>query len=157
MNNAHTTPGHCLCGRVSFAILGPLPGIYHCHCSKCRRVSGAASNAALLVAQDSFRWRGGEEGISRYATPSGFRSDFCGHCGSPLPNPTRDGRRYWVPAGLLDEPARSRAVARVYVDSRASWDCADETTPAFAEMPDAQTLDDLVAPQQDWHSDRDMG
>ena len=52
-------------------------------------------------------------------------------------------------AGLLDEPANAHAVMRVFVDSRAGWDCADHSTPAFSDMPDADTMDALTTRPQD--------
>ena len=85
--------GECLCGRISFEISGPLPKIYQCHCSLCRKQSGTASNAGLLVAKENFRWLKGQEKISSYVRPSGFRGDFCPTCGSMVPNPCRDTKR----------------------------------------------------------------
>ena len=139
-----TVTGHCLCGEVAFAIEGDLPNIYQCHCSLCRRVSGSASNAAMRVPAERFRWTGGEDQIGRYATETGFRSDFCRNCGSPVPNETAGGARFWVPAGLLDEPAKSRVALHLYVDSRASWDAIDTGAPHFDTMPDRESLDTIL-------------
>ncbi len=42
--------GQCLCGAVKFEILGPLPKLYQCHCSLCRKQSGSASNPERIFA-----------------------------------------------------------------------------------------------------------
>ena len=36
--------GSCLCRAVQFEIHGKITDIGMCHCSKCRKVSGVASN-----------------------------------------------------------------------------------------------------------------
>lgn len=136
--------GSCLCGIVEFRISGEIPKIYQCHCSLCRKVSGSASNAALLTAAEGFEWITGETEISSYSTESGFKSDFCGTCGSPAPNLTRDGRKYWIPAGLLEESARLEASVHVYVGSKAGWDVIGGDYPHFKEMPDEETLKQLT-------------
>ena len=136
--------GRCLCGNVAFRISGPLPKVYQCHCSLCRKVSGAASNAALLVSVEVFEWVCGKEDISSYSTESGFKSDFCSQCGSPVPNLTNDNLRYWVPAGLLDQSDRLNLAAHVYVDSKATWDRISHDVPHFHEMPDEKTLKTLL-------------
>ena len=134
--------GKCLCGAVAFEIVGKLPKIYQCHCSLCRRVSGSASNSAMLVAVADFHWLSGEDKIVKYQTASGFRSEFCGCCGSPLPNETKDGTLIWVPAGLLDDPAATGIAVHVYVGSKSSWDTAflPDSAPQYAEMPPAGEL-----------------
>lgn len=138
--------GRCLCGNVAFQISGPPPKIYQCHCSLCRKVSGSASNAALLVAREAFQWIDGEQGIASYSTISGFKSDFCSRCGSPVPNLTKDQEKYWVPAGLLDRSDSLKVAAHVYVDSKATWDGIGQHIPHFQEMPDEETLKVLLSP-----------
>ncbi len=129
--------GKCLCGAVAFEIAGKLPKIYQCHCSLCRRVSGSASNSAMLVTAADFHWLCGEDKIVKYRTASGFRSEFCGCCGSPLPNETNDGALFWVPAGLLDDPADTELAMHVHVGSKSRWDTAflNDPTPQYPEMP----------------------
>ena len=45
--------GECLCGEVAFTIDGELPNFYQCHCSLCRKATGAAANAAPLCRVNS--------------------------------------------------------------------------------------------------------
>nr|WP_087025114.1 GFA family protein [Thaumasiovibrio subtropicus] len=128
-----------MCGAVTFQLTGDLPSIYQCHCSLCRKVSGSSSNSALIVARSHFQWRSGENQIKSFATPSGFKSEFCCHCGSPVPNLSADGQSYWVPAGLMSEPISTQVSAHVYVDSRANWDTGflSDDVDKFAQMPPA--------------------
>jgi len=107
---------------VQFKVLGSLPNLYQCHCSLCRRQSGAASNAATIVPVAQFFWLAGEQLIKRWQKPSGMSSHFCGECGSPVPN-VLSGHSclVWVPAGLLGK-VESKVVAHLCWASRADWD-----------------------------------
>ena len=77
--------GECLCGSVSFEIEGDLPNLYQCHCSLCRKATGSSANAATLVNEEHFRWLSGQSEIRSFQKPTGYRSDFCSVCGSPVP------------------------------------------------------------------------
>jgi hypothetical protein len=136
--------GQCLCNQVVFELTLPIPDIYQCHCSLCRQVSGAASNAAMIIPAAQFNWVQGQQDVRQFASDSGFKSHFCKHCGSPLPNLTRDDTAYWIPAGLLQESEGIEVAAHLYVDSKAHWDQISTQTECFAEMPDPDALDQLL-------------
>ncbi|WP_114416543.1 GFA family protein [Marinospirillum perlucidum] len=133
--------GRCNCGGVVFEVSEPLPGLYQCHCSLCRRQGGAGANAATLVEKEAFAWRAGEELISRWQKMTGFTSHFCRVCGSPLPNPIKD-HWMWVPAGLLDK-ADVKVVAHLHLNSRASWDQPGEAPCMLPSHP--QDLEEFIA------------
>lgn len=132
--------GKCLCGSIAFEISGTLPRAYQCHCSLCRRQSGSASNTATIVGTESFRWLSGQEHISSWIKDSGFRSDFCSGCGSPVPNPLRGMPYYWVPVGLLDDEQQLQIAAHVFVDSKASWEVIAQQGVCYETMPDLSTF-----------------
>lgn len=138
--------GRCLCGRVGFEISGELPRLYQCHCSLCRRVTGSSANAAMIVDHEQFEWLRGAELVREYATETDYKSHFCSHCGSPLPNPTRDDSAWWVPVGLLDDSGELELAMHLYVDSKAGWDTIPNAGEQHAEMPDRDTLVGLLRP-----------
>lgn len=135
--------GTCLCGSIAFEVRHPPRKLYQCHCSLCRKQSGAASNAAFIVPSENLVWRAGQHLISSYTKPSGFRSDFCSRCGSPVPNPLRSTPHVWVPVGLLEESSSLTVAMHLFVSSKASWEQAPtsgtlhEGMPAFEELLDA--------------------
>ncbi len=136
--------GQCFCGEVEFELSGEIPNIYQCHCSLCRKVSGSSSNSAMLVKSENFKWLKGENLISHFVNQTGFVSDFCSKCGSPLPNLLNTPNGYWVPAGLLEDTANMEIVAHVFVDSRASWDDVTNDAEQFAEMSEIEQLNQLL-------------
>ncbi|WP_374487733.1 GFA family protein [Zoogloea sp.] len=114
--------GQCLCGQVKFEVRTRHLRLYQCHCSLCRRQSGSSSNTAALVPLGQFRWLAGEKKVRSWVKDSGFRSDFCRTCGSPVPNQVRDLPMMWVPAGLLDEGEGLSVAAHLCLSSSAPWD-----------------------------------
>lgn len=140
--------GRCLCGSVRFTIHGPLSDLYQCHCSQCRRSTGSAANASTLVKAEQLSWLAGEDTITRYLDDSGYRVHFCSQCGSPVPNPVGDGRFWWVPAGLLDEPQQLKVVAHLFTDSKAAWDPLVAGDDTFATMPKLREILSLLHHRQ---------
>ena len=128
--------GECLCGTVQFEFDDTSSKLYHCHCSLCRKQSGSSSNAALVIPTDSLHWLGGREHVSSYVKPTGFRSDFCSTCGSPVPNPIGASQYSWVPAGLLNPNYQFKIGAHVFVGSRAPWDTIFSPGPQYETMPE---------------------
>lgn len=94
------------------------------------------SNAATIVANDQFRWLRGTEFISSWKSQTGFRSDFCSSCGSPVPNPLRDIPFFWIPAGLLEDGDKLEVVAHLCLASKAPWDTAPLQGTRYKEMPE---------------------
>jgi hypothetical protein len=128
--------GSCLCGGVAFAITGKTGPIGQCHCSKCRKVSGTDGNAVFYARADGFCWERGEDLIKEYLVPEGrgWRSTFCGTCGSPLPHTDNDAKVYFVPAGLLDDdPGHRGYAAHIFVGSKAPWSVLSDDAPKYAD------------------------
>ena len=115
--------GHCNCGQVAFEIDADITDVYVCHCSICRRSTGANGIAVVVVDNEKFRWVEGENLIRTWDKPShDWQSSFCTHCGSTLPGRNDEARMY-VPAGLLAEGDKHLKVAHhIWVGSKAAWD-----------------------------------
>lgn len=126
-----TATGGCLCGAVRFGLKERLPPVGFCHCSKCRRVSGTGSNAVLNVRAERFAWIAGEDRLKRYALPGGWSTTFCGDCGCPMPQPTPDGTRMFVPAGALDGDPKLGLAGHIFVASKPSWVVIGDDAPQF--------------------------
>ena len=132
--------GKCLCGLVEFDVEGTLPRLYQCHCSLCRKQGGSSSNTATIVNAENFRWLSGQERITSWVKDTGYRSDFCSKCGSPVPNPLRSSPYYWVPVGLLDDGQQLEIAAHLFVGSKASWDVIASTGEQYETAPELSEL-----------------
>lgn len=78
--------GSCLCGGVGYQLEGDgVLVLSHCHCSMCRKASGAAFASFLMVPVADFAWTEGEQLIHKYESSKDIFRCHCRGCGSPLP------------------------------------------------------------------------
>jgi hypothetical protein len=111
-------------------------------------VSGTDGNAVLYVRTGQLRWLAGSDQVRTYLVPdgNGWRSTFCGVCGSPLPHTDNAGKIYFVPAGLLDDdPGHRGYAAHIYVGSKAPWTALTDDAPKYAEGFGSARLDEAPA------------
>lgn len=125
--------GSCLCGGIRFGYARAVTQVGMCHCSLCRKVSGAASNAVIVVPEEDLTWISGTELRQVYTRPNGWRTTFCRRCGSPVPQQLHGATAYWVPAGLLDDDPGVAIGGHVFVGSKAPWDEIAGSAPRFEE------------------------
>lgn len=115
--------GSCNCGAVAFEIDADLSQVLVCHCSICRKATGANGVAVVVVDKAVFRWTRGEDQIATWQKPGhDWHCWFCRTCGSLLPG-ANDPTRMFAPAGLITQGGENLRVAHhIFVDSRAVWD-----------------------------------
>lgn len=112
--------GNCLCGEVTFRLEGPLSDIKCCHCSQCRKTTGAAGIATFHLPKNNFKWLSGEPFIAVYSLNENWSRNFCKQCGCPLPG--LNDTLAFIPAGLINEPIDNKVSHHICVDSKAEWD-----------------------------------
>lgn len=133
--------GSCLCGNIEFRVTDIGNNIYQCHCSLCRKQGGSASNSGTVIPLAQFQWLKGQENVKSWVKNSGFRSDFCSNCGSPVPNPLNGLDYYWIPVGTLED-APFNIVASLYTESKASWGVVASAGRRYETMPE---LEEVIA------------
>ncbi len=129
--------GSCLCGSVTFAVTPPFSAFRYCHCTRCRKASGSAHAANLIVARGQFEWRTGEDSIKRFDLPDAQRFSVwsCRQCGCRVPHEIRTREDVLVPAGLLDTDPQIRPQHSIFWDSKAPWYLEPQQMPLFSEYP----------------------
>jgi hypothetical protein len=129
--------GSCLCGGVAYEIHGPPLRMFYCHCTRCRRGRSAAHAANVFYAATDFHWRQGADLVQDYKLPEAqyFATAFCRRCGSATPRLSVERNVAVVPAGSLDNDPGMRAMAHIFVASKAPWDRITGSIPQFPEMP----------------------
>lgn len=142
--------GSCLCGGVRYQIDGALGRVVSCHCSMCRKATGAAFRTRASVAAAEFRWLEGERLVSRFASSPGEERTFCRVCGSTLPTFFRNRPgEIGLPLGTLDDDPGVRPSAHVWVDSKAPWYDITDELPRYAEgIPPASALPFHLRPSE---------
>jgi len=129
--------GSCLCGAVKYEATGEPQRFVHCHCSRCRKATGAGHASNLFLQPGSLRWLAGAERIRSFKVPEAkrFTNSFCATCGSRLPRQPAGSDMVLIPAGSLDVEAPIKPQARIFTGSRAGWSCADDGLATFPERP----------------------
>lgn len=118
--------GGCLCGAIRFEV-GRFVGPFEfCHCSRCRKASGSAFTAMIGVRAEDVSWLSGRDAIIRFEAPvlkhpPGFRTAFCGRCGSPMPIFNEDDDWFEIAAGVLDEDPILRPDRHIFIECRSPW------------------------------------
>lgn len=129
--------GACFCGSIAFEIKPPFTTFRYCHCSRCRKASGAAHAANLFVPEKQFAWTKGEASVKRYDLPNAQRFSvwFCPTCGTRVPHKVKTREDYLVPAGILDEDPQVRPESSIFWDSKAPWYLEPHEHDRFSEYP----------------------
>ncbi len=130
--------GACLCGSVQYRVSGDALRFYHCHCGRCRKMTGTGHATNIMVKADTVEWLKGESLLGYYKIPDAerFYSQFCKQCGSPLPRRVPELGMVVIPAGSLDSDPGIKPEARIFQGSRAEWSCEAGGLPTFAEYPE---------------------
>jgi hypothetical protein len=116
--------GRCLCGGVRFEVTAPFRRASHCHCSRCRKHSGAFGLTQGRVPREGFRLLAGEELLRVYRpVPTAAAKVFCSVCGSSLFGGTwPGGPEVSIRFGALDGDPGIRPQYHSWTQSRAAWD-----------------------------------
>src|SRR5262245_38471947 len=127
--------GGCHCGRIRYEAIGPTFHETNCHCSICRRTTGAPFVAWFSVRRTDFRLTQGQS--TRYAaSPQGTRA-FCPHCGTQLTFEHTDfADEIDVTICSLDDPERVAPKDHTRTSSRLAWLKLDDGLPQFAQARD---------------------
>jgi hypothetical protein len=138
---ADSVRGSCLCGGVTFEVTLPFRRANHCHCSRCRKHSGAFGLTQGRVARSQFRLLSGDELIRVFTPPGGKVKAFCVECGSSLfGGDWPDGDEISVRLGALDGDPDIRPQYHTFVGSRAPWDeLPDDRLPRYGELNPAES------------------
>ena len=127
--------GSCLCGGVRFEVTAPFVWASHCHCSRCRKHSGAFGETQGRVPREGFRLLQGEELISVYRPEGGRVKAFCSVCGSSLfGNEWPEGDQIGIRLGALDGDPGIRPSFHTFVASKARGEqLPDDGLPRYDE------------------------
>jgi hypothetical protein len=116
----------------------PSDVVYHalCHCTDCRRASGAPLVAWALVARDAVTIEG-EPKV--YASSEHARRHFCGACGTSLfyTNETVFPGMIDVQTATLDDPDAIPMGVQIQVADRIGWMAHAHELPQFERYPPA--------------------
>jgi len=126
--------GGCLCGAIRYEVAGPEFDAGYCHCSICRRASGAPVIAWANVEPAAFRVTRGTP--TRYRSSSKGDRAFCPACGSQV---------FYVPTdptwhlsfllATLDDPNSILPRLHIFIRDKLPWFEIADDLPRFHDEP----------------------
>lgn len=127
--------GGCHCGRIRYEASATTFHETSCHCSTCRRTTGAPFVAWFSVRRGEFQITRGNPTI--YASSAQGKRAFCPNCGTQLTFEHVDfADEIDVTTCSLDDPQRVPPKSHIYTGTRLSWVKLADRLPEFSEARD---------------------
>jgi len=112
--------GSCLCGAVTFEVVGGLPAPDACHCSMCRKISGHYF-ASTDVKRDALTVHG-MDNVKWFQSSEKVRRGFCATYGSNLFwDPLGDTDWTGVAMGVFDTPTQTHLAVHIFTADKGDY------------------------------------
>ena len=112
--------GGCFCGSVRYNFKKNNYLSSNCHCSMCRRISGAAFVSWLAIPVPAFEYTKGEP--KKLISSSQGSRYFCQDCGTPIVCLLEDyPESIYITICSLDKPQDFEPKVDNYVDDKLHW------------------------------------
>ena len=127
--------GRCECGAVGFKVSAPAQELYHCHCSRCRRLHGTLFATYAYVAKAHIHIEQGSGGLKTYHSLLASWH-FCGNCGCHLfaEHTHNPGVMWYMPATLDGDsvPGHPKSSEKhIYVGSKSVIEVITDDLPKY--------------------------
>jgi hypothetical protein len=122
--------GGCFCGRVRYEAEGTPFNQTNCHCSICRRTTGAPFVAWFSVARSQLRLTGEPK---RFRSSGKATRSFCPDCGAQISFELDGADEIDITTCSLDDPNRVSPVDHTWTGSRLAWVKLTDGLPQFRE------------------------
>ena len=125
-----TAKGKCLCGAVSFEAKLPSKWIAHCHCTMCRRASGAAFVTWVGVEETGCTVSDPQDVFRRYRSSAEGERGFCSRCGSSFWfRSSRWPGEVHLTLANFDTPLDRAPQAHAFYDNHVDWYAVNDALP----------------------------
>ncbi|WP_321817123.1 MULTISPECIES: GFA family protein [unclassified Paraburkholderia] len=134
-DRAASLRGQCLCGAVRYRVADAFRYAFNCHCSQCRRATGAAFKPFAGIERAHLRLEQGRDEVSVYGDVDAAHDVHCGRCGSLLYSVVHEGAYVHVTLGTLLDAPTIRPQGHLFVASKAPWYEITDALPQYDEFP----------------------
>jgi hypothetical protein len=124
--------GGCFCRFIRYRVDASPFDETNCHCTMCRRTSGAPFVTWFTVPLEALTLESGEP--SSFSSSKEATRTFCPRCGTPLTfSSRRSPAEIDITVASLDEPSEVPPKADIYVGNKLRWVVLDGALPSYAE------------------------
>jgi hypothetical protein len=127
--------GGCYCGAVAYTVADAFDYALNCHCSNCRRTTGAAFKPFAGILRDRLSVTKGADRLMIYGDDL-TNNTHCATCCSLLYSVVRDGHWVHVAMGTLIDAPAIQPTAHIFVGSKAAWHRITDDLPQYQEFPE---------------------
>ena len=122
--------GGCFCGRVRYEADGAPFNETNCHCSICRRTTGAPYVAWFSVRRSELKMTGEP---ARFRSSAKATRSFCPECGTQISFELDGADEVDITTASLDQPNAVPPVDHTRTSSRLAWVKLADGLPQFRE------------------------
>lgn len=138
-NTTDLLTGRCYCGETALKIDALPVTIAYCHCTDCRRVTGAP--IAAFVAFDAATNLFSPPLADPYTKNGSVNRWSCRTCASPLAATFSYLPDYvYVPVGIFDAPDRLEPMLHCHTDAQLAWSHVADDLPKIPGSASANLL-----------------
>lgn len=120
--------GGCHCKAIRYEVNQVIETGY-CHCSICRKLSGAPALAWALATKENFQLLTGNP--TEYASSELATRSFCPVCGSQVFGLIGVLEIFWINLGTLDKPELVKPQTHICAADQVSWFSLDDSLPRY--------------------------
>lgn len=132
---SESVEGGCLCGAVRYRAHGPGTNATLCHCSSCRRATGAPAVAWVTFPSAGLTFTTGTPRVHR--SSAHVERAFCGSCGTQLTYRRDDlPDEVDVTTSSLDRPLAFPPADHTWTSEQLAWLTLDDALPRYARARD---------------------
>ena len=130
--HAMSYAGGCLCGAVRYEARGEVTNLCFCHCSSCRRATGAPMVPWGTVAAPNLSILRGR--LAQYRSSPKVTRGFCAQCGTSLSYRHDDrGGEIDVTLSSLDDAGALAPQVHIWVEDKLPWVAIADGRAQFAQ------------------------
>lgn len=124
--------GSCQCQAVQYEINPAVMLVGNCHCTICKKITGASFSTIVIVAEDDFAVFQGVDQLSTWQVSGLVAKNFCRKCGTPIFNEHKKylGRRM-IYLGSFDDPSFAAPTVNVHCENKLNWVDSIEDLKSF--------------------------
>jgi len=122
--------GGCHCGAVRYKVDGAPMHVAICHCSDCRKSSGAPMVAWAMFKEEQFS-------VTTFNSSGASMRNFCPKCGTGVffTNAENLPGIVDVQSATFDDPDQVPAQLHIQTAERIGWTVEQHSLPEFARFP----------------------
>ena len=133
LEQSRVLAGKCLCGALEYEVTDQFLYALNCHCSQCRRATGAAFKPFGGIERHKLKITRGADNLMIFGDETGHDAR-CKNCGSLLYSVVRDGAFVHVTMGTLVDDPTIRPTKHIFVGSKAPWFTITDDLPQYEEL-----------------------